>query len=71
MILVGPESLYLEGLNNPMSAGQGYTIKCVAVGSKPAPAISWWNSNTLINGLETKFEVKNNVSFISKFSFVF
>ena len=52
-----PETVRIAGLGEPMAAGQAYHTQCVAVGARPAPAISWWVGETRLDTSQATIEV--------------
>jgi len=43
-----PREIKIMGLPGSISAGKSQTIKCVAVGSKPAASITWWKDGQFL-----------------------
>lgn len=53
-VLVRPLSVKIEGTSEPLSAGRYCEVRCIVVGSRPLPRITWWKRGVqLTNTRET------------------
>lgn len=48
-IAVRPLSVWIEGEQQPLSAGKSVTLECRASGSRPPAVIEWWKGGMRMN----------------------
>ncbi|KAK4306455.1 hypothetical protein Pmani_021722 [Petrolisthes manimaculis] len=57
-----PMSVTLMGLDGPVSAGLGVTIRCVVVGARPEPKVTWWLDGRALRSTAERLRDDNNVT---------
>ncbi|XP_036334118.1 hemicentin-1 [Rhagoletis pomonella] len=57
-----PLIVKLQGENRPLSADNPYPLKCMVIGSRPAPTITWWKGSTLMKDTREESSPDGNMT---------
>ncbi|XP_053964212.1 hemicentin-1, partial [Anastrepha ludens] len=57
-----PLIVKLQGENRPLSADNPYPLKCMVIGSRPAPTITWWKGSTMMKDTREESSPDGNMT---------
>lgn len=55
-------SITLMGLDGPVSAGMGVAMRCLVVGARPEPTVTWWLDGRPLRSNAERLRDDNNVT---------
>ena len=59
VVSVGPETVTISGLEQPLSSGRDYRLSCSSSGSVPPARLSWWRGGRRIRQYNHKVSTGN------------